>query len=33
MDVRKILGAVDHTLLAQQATWGEICQICDDAIK
>lgn len=32
MDVSKILGAVDHTLLTQQATWKEIRQICDDAI-
>lgn len=33
MDVKKILGAVDHTLLSQQAVWEEIRQICDDGIK
>ena len=33
MDKKKILHAVDHTLLSQQATWEEIRQICDDAIK
>lgn len=27
-----IFGTVDHTLLAQTATWEEIQQICDDAI-
>lgn len=32
MDIKKITSAVDHTLLAQQATWEEIKQICDDAI-
>ena len=26
----EILSAVDHTLLAQTATWAEIKQICDD---
>ena len=30
MDNKTILAAVDHTLLAQTATWGEIQQICDD---
>ena len=33
MDRNKIFKAVDHTLLTQQATWSEIQQICDDAIK
>ena len=28
-----IFHAVDHTLLTQQATWGQIQQICDNAIK
>lgn len=28
-----IFHAVDHTLLTQQATWGQIQQICDDAVK
>ncbi len=33
MDREKIFHAVDHTLLTQQATWGEIQQVCDDAMK
>ncbi len=33
MDVKKILGMCDHTLLLQTSTWEEIKQICDDAIK
>lgn len=33
MDKQKILKTVDHTLLTQTATWNEIKQICDDAIK
>ncbi len=32
MDRKVILGKVDHTLLAQGATWAEIRQLCDDAI-
>lgn len=32
MDKAKLLAKVDHTLLAQGATWDEIRQICDDAI-
>lgn len=32
MDKQTILKHVDHTLLLQDATWGEIRQICDDAI-
>jgi len=32
MDKKEILAKVDHTLLAQTATWDEIKQICDDAI-
>lgn len=32
MDVKEILGHVDHTLLTQTAGWEEIRQICDDAI-
>jgi len=31
MDIQKILGACDHTLLLQDATWDEIKVICDDA--
>ena len=33
MDIKKILSMVDHTLLAQGATWDEIRTICDDAVK
>lgn len=33
MDKNEILKKVDHTLLTQTATWEEIKQICDDAIK
>ena len=33
MDVKEILGHVDHTLLLQPSTWAEIRQICDDAVK
>ena len=30
--MKEILSKVDHTLLAQTATWGEIKTICDDAV-
>lgn len=33
MELKKILSAVDHTLLQQTATWEEIRQICDDGVK
>lgn len=33
MDIKDILSRVDHTLLTQTATWNEIKQICDDAVK
>jgi hypothetical protein len=33
MDRQEILKKVDHTLLTQTATWKEIKEICDDAIK
>ncbi len=33
MDVERILSMVDHTLLAQGATWDDIRQIVDDGIK
>lgn len=33
MDIHTILSKVDHTLLAQTATWEEIRQICDDGIR
>ncbi len=32
MDLTNILSAVDHTLLAQAATWEEIRGICDDGM-
>lgn len=31
-DNREILGKVDHTLLAQTATWEEIRELCEDAL-
>lgn len=33
MDIKKILSYVDHTLLAQGATWDDIKGILDDGIK
>lgn len=33
MDQKKILGAVDHTLLGVTSTWEEIREILDDGIK
>ena len=33
MNINEILSRVDHTLLAQSATWNEIKAICDDGIK
>lgn len=33
MDKKNILEKVDHTLLAQGATWEQIKLICDDGIK
>jgi len=33
MELHQILSAVDHTLLAQGATWEEIRAVCDDGIK
>ena len=33
MDQAKILSMVDHTLLAQAATWNEIRQLCDEALE
>ena len=33
MDIKEILAKVDHTLLAQDATWEQISAICDDGIK
>ncbi len=33
MDTHQILSKVDHTLLAQDATWADIKQILDDGMK
>ena len=33
MELNQILATVDHTLLAQGATWEEIRAICDDGMK
>ena len=33
MELKKILAAVDHTLLGQASTWNEIKAICDDGMK
>lgn len=33
MEIKAILGMVDHTLLLQTATWDEIRGICDDAME
>ena len=33
MELKAILSTVDHTLLAQTATWAEIRTICDDGIR
>ena len=33
MELSKILSTVDHTLLKPEATWAQIRQICDDAMK
>jgi deoxyribose-phosphate aldolase len=33
MDLKQILACCDHTLLRQDATWEEIRQACDDALR
>ena len=33
MEKKEILEKVDHTLLAQTATWEKIKELCDDAIR
>lgn len=33
MQIEEILARVDHTLLKQEATWEQIREICDDAVK
>ena len=33
MEMKEILSKVDHTLLAQAATWADIQSLCDDGMK
>lgn len=33
MELSKIVGLVDHTLLKQVATWEQIKELCDDAVR
>ena len=33
MELKSILGKVDHTVLNQAATWTDIQALCDDAVK
>ena len=33
MEPKRILAAVDHTLLAQTATWDEIRQLCNEGVE
>ena len=33
MELSRILSMVDHTLLKPEATWAQIREICDDAIR
>ena len=33
METKDILARVDHTLLAQTATWEQIKAICDDGLR
>ena len=33
MDIREILKRCDHTLLKQGATWEQVKEICDDAVR
>lgn len=33
MELKELLRTVDHTLLTQTATWKEIRELCDDAVK
>lgn len=33
MDIENILSHVDHTLLKQEATWADIKNLCDEAVK
>ncbi len=33
MEIKQILGAVDHTLLKPESTWEQIKEICDEGMK
>lgn len=33
MEIKEILGRVDHTLLKPESTWDQIKEICDDGLK
>jgi deoxyribose-phosphate aldolase len=33
MDINRIAAALDHTLLRPDAVWGEIQELCDDAME
>ena len=33
MELKEILSKCDHTLLTQTATWDDIQELCDDAMK
>ncbi len=33
MQTKEILSCVDHTLLAQNATWAQIKTVCDDGVR
>ena len=33
MDIKDILSRCDHTLLKQEATWEQVKEICDDAVR
>ena len=33
MDINRILAAVDHTLLAQDAVWDQVKTLCDDGLR
>lgn len=33
MEIKEIVGMVDHTLLKQESTWEQMREICDDGMK
>jgi deoxyribose-phosphate aldolase len=33
MDIQDILSRVDHTVLAQDTTWAQVKELCDDAVR